>query len=639
MSDYHPRPPGVNATELQARPVAATAPTDGQVLTWDHATQTWRPEAGGGGSSPTLEVIIEGPSELPVVYFTGVPLAGPLEVGDVTYPVKTGWDFNSLASYAMPGVTAMTFPTLEVVTTNINVQVQSDLVEFNFPALVKIFGSLAVTGPSLTTGLFPALLEAGSDISVDQYISNLDLSALRKVGGAVYVSNTNLVALDLSSLEEASSGIYIWEDSGQNLLLESVDLSGLKRTSGAAYGAPLWVTYNPVLSEITLTSAFVSVQDESNLNFTNNALTQSCVDNLLVRFAAATGDNCTLYLWGGTNATPSATGIAAMVTLLGRGWNVTVNGLPDYTLDSSAEVSVVDTGVIYGNVAITNNADLTDISFPDLLVVTGNVSSDTPNSALTTLDLSAATVMGFVHIGNNTALTEATFASLKGTAYALFYNCALTQASVDAIIAAAVAGGATYGGLDLSGGTNAIPSATGIAGLQTLMARGWEFNTNIPAYELTGSEETSVTDTGTVYQTVSVHDNASLTSLAMDVEAVMGSLIVAELYGSNPLLETIDLSHLKSVGNIAIYGSVLSSVTLGALTDLTGTVHHIYSDIMSEAVVDAVMVELAALYTAKGYTGHSLFIGSLLQPFSSTSLAAKATIEALGNTVTDYYYD
>lgn len=60
-------------------------------------------------------------------------------------------------------------------------------------------------------------------------------------------------------------------------------------------------------------------------NFNANALSQETVDHILVKFAATTAVNNTLYLDQGTNATPSATGLTAKATLLSRGWTVSTN--------------------------------------------------------------------------------------------------------------------------------------------------------------------------------------------------------------------------------------------------------------------------------------------------------------------------
>ena len=59
--------------------------------------------------------------------------------------------------------------------------------------------------------------------------------------------------------------------------------------------------------------------------FVNCALNQTSIDNILVSIAAAGTSSGTLNMTDGTNATPSATGLAAKATLVGRGWTVTHN--------------------------------------------------------------------------------------------------------------------------------------------------------------------------------------------------------------------------------------------------------------------------------------------------------------------------
>ncbi len=57
----------VNAAHLQARPVAATAPTSGQVLTWNSTTSQWQPEANSAASAITAltgDVTATGPGSV-----------------------------------------------------------------------------------------------------------------------------------------------------------------------------------------------------------------------------------------------------------------------------------------------------------------------------------------------------------------------------------------------------------------------------------------------------------------------------------------------------------------------------------------------------------------------------------------------
>ena len=75
------------------------------------------------------------------------------------------------------------------------------------------------------------------------------------------------------------------------------------------------------------------------------------------------------------------------------------------------------------------------------------------------------------------------FDNVKGTNFTnIFQNCALTQQSVDNILVsvatAAAANNLNNGTLNLNSGTNATPSATGVAAKDALVLRGWTVTTN-----------------------------------------------------------------------------------------------------------------------------------------------------------------
>lgn len=90
----------------------------------------------------------------------------------------------------------------------------------------------------------------------------------------------------------------------------------------------------PLLTTLELSPNFtVDVPDAGNnavYNFSGNALPQATVDFILVRAAATmttvlVGANLTIALDGGTNAAPSAAGLAAKATLVARNVTVTNN--------------------------------------------------------------------------------------------------------------------------------------------------------------------------------------------------------------------------------------------------------------------------------------------------------------------------
>ena len=58
------------------------------------------------------------------------------------------------------------------------------------------------------------------------------------------------------------------------------------------------------------------------------------------------------------------------------------------------------------------------------------------------------------------------------------FNCALTQTAVNNILIALAANVIDNGYVDLTGGTNAIPGASGLAAKATLEGRGWDVDVN-----------------------------------------------------------------------------------------------------------------------------------------------------------------
>ena len=59
-----------------------------------------------------------------------------------------------------------------------------------------------------------------------------------------------------------------------------------------------------------------------------------------------------------------------------------------------------------------------------------------------------------------------------------FLSCALSQASVDGILASLVTAGKSNGTLNMQGGTSSTPSAAGLASKATLVSRGWTVTHN-----------------------------------------------------------------------------------------------------------------------------------------------------------------
>jgi len=111
-----------------------------------------------------------------------------------------------------------------------------------------------------------------------------------------------------------TSGSWIW--------LHVNNLTGSIPDWSGWTGGDIIYLYSNSLTDVMGTSIPATVLD---LRLHDNALTQTAVDRVLTSLDAAGGTGGTVKLEGGTNAAPSATGLAAKTNLEGKGWTVTVN--------------------------------------------------------------------------------------------------------------------------------------------------------------------------------------------------------------------------------------------------------------------------------------------------------------------------
>jgi hypothetical protein len=131
-----------------------------------------------------------------------------------------------------------------------------------------------------------------------------DDSDFSQLGMASIIGLAGLVNLQLLDLDQC--GISGAVDLSMLPALNSIDLNG-----------------NTGVTSINILNS----QPIYNLNAQDCALTQANVDNLLVALSLNTVNNGSVYLAGGTNAVPTATGLSAKTTLESNGWYVTVNVL------------------------------------------------------------------------------------------------------------------------------------------------------------------------------------------------------------------------------------------------------------------------------------------------------------------------
>jgi len=118
--------------------------------------------------------------------------------------------------------------------------------------------------------------------------------------------------------------------------------------------------------------------------------------------------------------------------------------------------------------ALTGIELCTDLEFIYLTQTNFTAFDATPFVNATTLNMSASSY-----------LTDVTISASGVMDNLILFGCALTDTSVNAILAALRASGVTGGGCQLTGGTNAAPTGTGITDKAYLIGTmGWTINTN-----------------------------------------------------------------------------------------------------------------------------------------------------------------
>lgn len=153
------------------------------------------------------------------------------------------------------------------------------------------------------------------------------------------------------------------------------------------------------------------------------------------------------------------------------GYDLSGNGTDPVT---SIEVDVSRlSGLIYiASVGFSTN---TTIVFSGIENVIDIYAYDLPN--ITALDISLSVSANFIIVKNNPLQTDLTFSSLSQCFHFDGRGCAFTQSVIDAILIEIAANGwaAT---VELSGGTNAAPSATGLSAKSTIEGNGGTVSVN-----------------------------------------------------------------------------------------------------------------------------------------------------------------
>lgn len=157
-------------------------------------------------------------------------------------------------------------------------------------------------------------------------VTDLDLDSIQIALGATLSGSLPGIkgTLDLTG--------WVFADIDGILTLEGLEFTSIDLGPGGGGIESLrniWIIDNPDLTSITFPASLVSggAGILCGLDFSGNALTQTTVDAILAACVAggsAAGIEV-LDLTGGTNATPSAAGLADKATLQTAGWTVTNN--------------------------------------------------------------------------------------------------------------------------------------------------------------------------------------------------------------------------------------------------------------------------------------------------------------------------
>lgn len=232
------------------------------------------------------------------------------------------------------------------------------LVVIGFSDLIGVLGSMAYFSMNqnqlLTTVSAPSLTSAGNmNMSSNPLLVNLDFASLKDVAYNFNIENTPIAALTSVELPVLETVANIQTSNVSNISLPTVkkiegvtvngssltnlNLPGVERYKGNSIGINSFPSLtNVVLGTIgtlkKVTTSDAPIVYNFQVNFSSCSLNQSSVDGILTLFASLDGTNDTcriengsMYLLGGSNASPSGTGAAAVQELLSRGWYVATN--------------------------------------------------------------------------------------------------------------------------------------------------------------------------------------------------------------------------------------------------------------------------------------------------------------------------
>jgi len=190
------------------------------------------------------------------------------------------------------------------------------VVSLELPNLTTVTYGVTIETRDLTNLDLSALTTVGSEFAVNRVnTSTLSLASLTSIGSSINIAQNQFTSINLSGLAGFSVTLSITE----NPNLTSVNIQSVVTSNGGTMS----ISQNPVLDTIDINTSSLDCLD---INFSANALTQTNVDDILIYVDAAGFSNGNLDLSGGTNSTPTGgVGNAEYLSLLGKGWTVSIN--------------------------------------------------------------------------------------------------------------------------------------------------------------------------------------------------------------------------------------------------------------------------------------------------------------------------
>ena len=255
---------------------------------------------------------------------------------------------QSFAPSTMTSITSMSFPVLAQTIGAFTLSNFTSLTSINFNSLAKT-GQFTISAIAVSAISFPALTTVGSQLSVTGSISTNSVSfpALTSVASLSMTSGNFVTTVNLSALTTCTGAFAFGYSGVTSLSLPALtNISGAVTHTGAtgltSLSYPAMITYGSTFAATSLSSlttvtfgtigTLKSIAGAS-VSFSTCLLNQASVDGILALLVSLDGTNGTtlfgagktVTLNGGFNAAPSAAGLVNKATLQARGATVNTN--------------------------------------------------------------------------------------------------------------------------------------------------------------------------------------------------------------------------------------------------------------------------------------------------------------------------